>query len=297
VSASDIHLGSVPAASSGWQVQADVDEDSGQIAITLFSVTPISVPGGGSLVSIDFHVRPGAAAGASVINLAGSVHLSGRPVFATAVDDDQGPFTLHPAPTDGFDPGLDGSVLVGPAVTTSEVQAGTAAAGATAGGGILAGNSSPAVLAPLPNERTVPGSVGVATQPADAALPMPAVFAGGAAQAVATPAAQHLADQVFLALGVASQGRPLPADNRTAIGLGGILSGPSVGRPSSSDLEALFAAVGNAAKGTGDGPADRRSAVLRGQAETGTAVADNAGLDNYFAEAPLAADNLETRTY
>jgi hypothetical protein len=112
VSAADIHLGTVPASGSGWTLQVIVDPATGQIAITLFSVTPISSSAGGSLVTIDFHVRPGARSGATPINLVPAVRISGR-VMYTALDDDQGPLTLHPAPTAAAnDPGMDGLVEV-----------------------------------------------------------------------------------------------------------------------------------------------------------------------------------------
>src|SRR5262249_27845902 len=60
VSGADVHLGTVPAAGTGWRLQSVVDAATGQIGITLFSVTPISTSVGGSLVTIDFHVQPGA---------------------------------------------------------------------------------------------------------------------------------------------------------------------------------------------------------------------------------------------
>jgi hypothetical protein len=98
VTAADIHLGAVPAGGTGWTLQAVVDPATGQIAITLFSLTPISSSLGGSLVTITFHVRPGAHAGASPINLVPAVTVNGR-VVLTALDDAQGPLTLHLAPT------------------------------------------------------------------------------------------------------------------------------------------------------------------------------------------------------
>ncbi len=111
VTAADIHLGTVPAAGSGWVLQTRVDATTGQIAIILFSATPIASSAGGSLVTIDFHVKPGAAPGASPINLAAEVNPNGQGVVRTAVDDNQGPYTLTPAPTDSpTDPGVDGLV-------------------------------------------------------------------------------------------------------------------------------------------------------------------------------------------
>jgi hypothetical protein len=94
VSAADVHLGTVPAAGSGWTLQTTVDTTTGQIAITLFSVTPISSPVGGSLVTIDFHVKPTAASGTTSIDLATSVNPNGHGLVQTALADDQGLLTL-----------------------------------------------------------------------------------------------------------------------------------------------------------------------------------------------------------
>src|SRR5262249_38111900 len=124
----------VPGSGSGWTLQAVVDPATGQIAITLFSATPISSSLGGSLVTIDFHLRPGAHPGASAINLVPAVSPFGGRLVRTGLYDDQGPLTLHPAPTDAAaDPGVDGLVVVtpaGPAPATAFVS--TARAGKTA---------------------------------------------------------------------------------------------------------------------------------------------------------------------
>src|SRR5206468_604719 len=112
VSVADIHLGTVPAAEEGWVLQARVDAATGQIGIVLYSATPISTSVGGSLVTIDFHVRPGAPVGPTPINLAASVNPNGQGVIATAIDDNQGPLTLHPVPTNATDDAVDGLVLV-----------------------------------------------------------------------------------------------------------------------------------------------------------------------------------------
>jgi hypothetical protein len=100
VLATEIHLGTVPASGTGWTLQSVVDPSAGQIAITLFSPTPIATSTGGSLVTIDFHVRPGATATTTAIHLVPAVNPNGRGVFQTAIDDNQGPLTLHLAPTD-----------------------------------------------------------------------------------------------------------------------------------------------------------------------------------------------------
>ncbi len=112
VSASDVHLGSVPLSGSGWRLETVVDQATGQIGITIYSATPISSDLAGSLVTIDFHLIATAAVGNSSINLAASVNPNGQGVIQTAIDDDQGAYTLNPAPTNGYDAGVDGGVLL-----------------------------------------------------------------------------------------------------------------------------------------------------------------------------------------
>src|SRR5262249_10148901 len=113
VSVADIHLGIVPNSGTGWTLQVWVDAATGQIGIILFSATPIGTAVGGSLVPITFHVQPGAAVGMSPLNLAAALNPNGQGVFRTTLDDNQGPLTLHPAPTDAAtDVGVDGSVLL-----------------------------------------------------------------------------------------------------------------------------------------------------------------------------------------
>jgi hypothetical protein len=101
LSAADVQLGSIPAAGSGWQLEVVVDQAAGKIAITLFSTTPIAAAPPGSLVTIDFHVRPEAPLGVSALSLVPSFSLSSVPggVFSTALADDQGALTLAPLPT------------------------------------------------------------------------------------------------------------------------------------------------------------------------------------------------------
>jgi hypothetical protein len=112
VSAADIHLGTVLAGGAGWTLQAVVDPTTGQIGIVLFSLTPIRSSLGGSLVTINFHVKPRAHAGASPINLVPAVTVNGRALY-TALYDLQGPLTLHAAPTAAADdPGVDGFVVL-----------------------------------------------------------------------------------------------------------------------------------------------------------------------------------------
>jgi hypothetical protein len=115
VSAAGIHLGSVPVGGNGWTLQSRVDPVTGQIGIILFSTTPIAGSDGGSLVTIDFHVQPGAPAGLPLIQLAASVNPNDRGVIQTVLDDLQGPLTLHPLASDDTtaDPGLTPGTTVG----------------------------------------------------------------------------------------------------------------------------------------------------------------------------------------
>ena len=57
VSAADITLGSIPSQGTGWQLSAMVTAAAGQIAIQLYSATPIASDEAGSLVIIAFHVK------------------------------------------------------------------------------------------------------------------------------------------------------------------------------------------------------------------------------------------------
>jgi hypothetical protein len=95
VSAADIALGSIPAAGSGWRLEAVIDPVEGQIAIDLYSTTPISQAQAGSLVYITFHVVAGTRAPATTVQLVNSVTLLERS-FSTEVADSEGPFVLSP---------------------------------------------------------------------------------------------------------------------------------------------------------------------------------------------------------
>src|SRR5262249_15433329 len=112
VSPADIRLGTVPASGTGWRLQTAVNAVTGQIGITLFSVTPIAVSAPGSLVTIDFHVLDGAAARATPINLVGAVNADGRRLVVRALDDSMGQLLLHPLPTDDATEAIDGLVTV-----------------------------------------------------------------------------------------------------------------------------------------------------------------------------------------
>jgi DNA-binding beta-propeller fold protein YncE len=98
VSAADVRLGTIPTSGSDWKLSASVDRTAGWIGIDLYSTTPIATSANGSLVEITFHVRPGASAPATAVQLVRSVQEGGQ-VVRTEVDDDQGAYRLSPAPT------------------------------------------------------------------------------------------------------------------------------------------------------------------------------------------------------
>jgi hypothetical protein len=113
VTPADVHLGTVPAAGSGWSLLAVVDAVTGELAITLVSQTPIATAVGGSLVTIDFHQLGAAGTGTSPINLVASVDLQGQGMFSTELFDSNYRFTLDPAPTNGpAGTGIAGQVLL-----------------------------------------------------------------------------------------------------------------------------------------------------------------------------------------
>jgi hypothetical protein len=85
---------------------------TGQIGITLYSLTPITSNVAGSLVTIDFHAQPGAAVGTSSIQLAATVDPSGHGSYVTNVADSNGAMILGIAPTNVANPVLDGTVVV-----------------------------------------------------------------------------------------------------------------------------------------------------------------------------------------
>ncbi len=93
VAAADVHLGSLPALGTGWTVTSVVDAGSGQLAIELYSPTPIDVSAAGSLVQVDFDVLPGAS-GTTAVKLVQAVDPNGGRWFATNVADTQGAMAL-----------------------------------------------------------------------------------------------------------------------------------------------------------------------------------------------------------
>jgi N-acetylneuraminic acid mutarotase len=101
VSSSDISLGSIPGVGTGWQLASVIDQMTGQIAITLYSTTPINANNAGSLVNIAFHIDPAADtvrfahAPLGSVQLVSSVTVNGEQ-FVTQVDDAQGQYVLSP---------------------------------------------------------------------------------------------------------------------------------------------------------------------------------------------------------
>jgi hypothetical protein len=112
VSTGDIHLGSVPASGSGWTIHSVVNPLTGEIGIDLWSPTPIATDIGGSLVTIDLHALDSAVAGVTAINLTDRVMPDAVHTFETQLADGLGLLTLHAQPTAGYDPGVDGSIIV-----------------------------------------------------------------------------------------------------------------------------------------------------------------------------------------
>jgi hypothetical protein len=87
VAGSDIQLGTLPRSGSGWTLTSSINPVTGDIGINLYSLTPLSTPDGGSLVTITFHVEPTAPSGATAIQLAEAVNPSGDQVIRTGLDD------------------------------------------------------------------------------------------------------------------------------------------------------------------------------------------------------------------
>jgi len=127
VSASDVHAGSVLAGGT-WSVVPTIDQATGQIGIVLSSSTPVSAPIGGSLVTIDFHPvepsggrQPPGYSGQAQFALVASVTPNGQ-YIPTELKDTQGAFTLTPAPTNSFDPRIDGVIFLTALPATAPVN-------------------------------------------------------------------------------------------------------------------------------------------------------------------------------
>jgi autotransporter-associated beta strand protein len=124
VSASDIALGSVPASSKGWKLNASVDPATGQIGAILYAAggVPIASAAAGSLITVKLHAKAGAVNGSTPLNLAAEVTVPGLGVVRTQIDDDQGAYVLTPAPTDAANDLVDGSVIVSGGVVPSSTN-------------------------------------------------------------------------------------------------------------------------------------------------------------------------------
>jgi hypothetical protein len=206
VSTSDIRLGSVPESGSGWTLQSVVDPAAGQIGVTIWSVTPITSSTAGSLVTIVFHRSDLAATGTTTIDLVPSVDPDGSGMIYTQVADAQGPLTLTPAPTDGYDPQIDGLV------TLAGVEVGAtgfaSAAGAT-GPASAAGATGLASAAGATGSASAAGAADASSAGVATALPvMPHLTASVVAASAPAGASTHAvrvprqaADGLFAALG------------------------------------------------------------------------------------------------
>ena len=204
VSSSDIHLGSVPASGSGWSLQSVVDAATGQIGVTIWSSTPISSSAAGSLVTIDFHQSGLVAAGTTTIDLVSSVDpkglsANGLGVIHTQVDDAHGPYTLTPAPTNAYDPQIDGLVSL------------AAAAAATGSASSAGSHTWPVTVASTPltvlphlaasvvaGLAAADGAGAAATFAAPASSVGPSSYLSASSDAAQVP--QQLADGLFTAL-------------------------------------------------------------------------------------------------
>ena len=123
VSTADVQLGTVPDSGGGWQLNAQVNAQTGQIGIELFSTTPIQSSAGGSLVTIAMHVLSTALAGTTAFKWCPMWIRRWRHAYQTQVSDVLGDYVLHPAGTPaGTEPGQPGLVTVaGQAPTVQSV--------------------------------------------------------------------------------------------------------------------------------------------------------------------------------
>jgi hypothetical protein len=100
ISPADITFGSIPGQGNAWQLNSYIDAASGQIAIVLYSTTPIASAQPGGLVNLAFHVIPQAgrhirSGDVGSLRLVNAVTVDGHE-YTTQVDDAQGQFVLSP---------------------------------------------------------------------------------------------------------------------------------------------------------------------------------------------------------
>jgi hypothetical protein len=103
VSPSDVQFGTVPQTANGWQLKAEVNNQTGLIGIELYSSNPIQSVAGGSLVIVSMHSRSEpqmvtesqVLASTAPLRLVSFVDPSGGPrVYQTQVSDAHGAFVL-----------------------------------------------------------------------------------------------------------------------------------------------------------------------------------------------------------
>jgi hypothetical protein len=109
VSNSDIQQGTL---TGGWNLIANTNQTTGEIAIVVGNNTPLTGTAPGSLVILTMHINASAPLGASALNLAATNAPSGHTV-TTGLDALNGPLALRPALTNAAnDPYVDGLVTV-----------------------------------------------------------------------------------------------------------------------------------------------------------------------------------------
>jgi len=98
VSPSDVHLGSLPLAGSGWTFTTVINSQTGDIGIDIYSstATPIQSTAAGSLVTVTLHpVSANAALGNQALTFLTQTNPTGSRVYTTTVGDVRGSFVIH----------------------------------------------------------------------------------------------------------------------------------------------------------------------------------------------------------
>jgi hypothetical protein len=315
VSAADVYLGSIPLSGSGWTLTSVVDQGTGQLAITLYSLTPIATSNGGSLVTIDFHERPGAAQGLPTIELAGEVNPNGQGVYRTNVADTHGAMILTIAPialstflapvsvtAPAAEPSLtQESVAPSPSLPSSNVgqlamEAGPSEATteALSGGSAGFGNASSTLVAGQPGSAIAAQAAGPAIAQASG-LPFSWTTLASALGPWVPSPVMHLADVLFVA-----------ATRRSVIDLGDLtgvasLSTDALPRLRSGATEWSGAVLAEL-RGDSTEPAafdlmaeprlGRWESLPPAPPQVAPAVSDAAGLIQYFAQVSADQDGL-----
>jgi autotransporter-associated beta strand protein len=337
VSAAGIHLGSVLAAGSGWNLVSTIDP-TGQIVIALSSTTPITSTTGGSLVMIDFHAL-GSTSDPAAIGLVASASPYGQ-YFATSLQDAQGTFTLTPAPTNGRAAQIEGIVTLRAAAVPEPWLIALARIPATVPALVEVSESrvidlpaaetvtvSPAVL-PQAAEQGSLGSMaetlhasihGAATTAATAmgtlaAAPLAGwvfqlthTLAGNAQPGVGPTEGQHLVAQLFQTLLSGTRANDLALPNTLRDDVERVLAGPLLLSPAALDgLDALNGEVLDSdldTRGAENGPALGRQRGRRGRTNIPTPPpvqhtdTDRTALDRYFAQAAEETEPTATDDY